>query len=224
MDKDKKLAALERIVAHMIEPLKDVPFDVVVKALSGHRLIPFDEKDPKDIELKDALRTAILDCTSSIKKAGVNSRRANEVGNMMERPVISAIQKVGLKARIPATKSGAAKATGYPDILVEDRHGRPTYLEVKTFNKRNVDTTQRSFYLSPSEDFKVTCDARHLLLAFEMNDVGTTQISGETLRVYKPSAYKLVALDELSCDVKYEFNSDNRRLYAQGHVILDEAV
>jgi hypothetical protein len=62
MDKDRKLAALERVVATMLEPMRGVPFDVVVKALSNCTLLPFGENDPHDAELRELLRNAIRDC------------------------------------------------------------------------------------------------------------------------------------------------------------------
>jgi len=34
-----------------------------------------------------------------------------------------------------------------------------------------------------------------------------------------PVSFKIVDLAKLECDVKYEFNSDNRRLYAE-HAVL----
>jgi len=35
-----------------------------------------------------------------------------------------------------------------------------------------------------------------------------------------PKSYKLIDLYDLLCDVTYEFNSDNRRLYAPSMVLL----
>jgi hypothetical protein len=224
MERESKLDALERIVTQMLQPLKDVPFDLVVKALSGHRLIPFDIANKKDDELKYILESAIIDCCKNVKLNGIESKRANEVGNRMENPVRESLIKAGLRAETPSGKSGKAKAMGYPDILLFDHYQRPTYLEIKTFNGRNVNTTQRSFYLSPSEDFKVNYDARHLLLAFEMDEGEIVRIGKESTRIYRPVSYKMIALDDLSCDVKYEFNSDNRRMYARGKLILDGKV
>jgi len=75
----------------------------------------------------------------------------------------------------------------------------------------------RSFYLSPSESFKVSRDARHLLLAFGME---ASAIPGSRNSSYTPRSFKLVDLHDLLCDVKYEFNSDNRRLYSPSMVVL----
>ena len=86
-----------------------------------------------------------------------------------------ALPQVGLKAARPTSEKGKGKATGYPDILVRDCSNRATYLECKIFAHGAPESTMRSFYLSPSESFKVSLDARHLLLAFGME---ATAIAG----------------------------------------------
>jgi hypothetical protein len=42
--------------------------------------------------------------------------------------------------------------------------------------------------------------------------------------IYRCKHYKILSLDSLSLDVKYEFNSDNQRMYSgkNGTVILGE--
>ncbi|MBI5286749.1 MAG: hypothetical protein HY878_04060, partial [Deltaproteobacteria bacterium] len=96
----------------------------------------------------------------------------------------------------------------------------PYYLECKTYNAENIATTQRSFYFSPSDEFKVIYDAPHFLMSFEI------YVAGEAGRnhIYKCNHYKILSLESLSLDVKYEFNSDNKRMYSgeAGAVILDE--
>ena len=42
--------------------------------------------------------------------------------------------------------------------------------------------------------------------------------------MYTPRSYKLIDLHDLLCDVKYEFNSDNRRLYAPSIMLLQGEV
>jgi len=41
--------------------------------------------------------------------------------------------------------------------------------------------------------------------------------------IYKCKSWKIVTLENLKCDVKYEFNSDNKRLYA-AELILAEGI
>ncbi len=129
-----------------------------------------------------------------------------------------ALPQAGLHAARPTSQAGKGKSTGYPDILVRDSANRATYLECKIFAHGTAETTMRSFYLSPSESFKVSVDARHLLLAFGMD---ASPITGSRDSTYVPKSYKLIDLHDLPCDVKYEFNSDNRRLYGRSMMLLE---
>jgi hypothetical protein len=89
--------------------------------------------------------------------------------------------------------------------------GVPCYLECKTYNIKNVNTTQRAFYFSPSDQFKVTRDAIHLLLAFQLEP---EQRDGK--RVFVPVHWKLITLHDLKVDLKHEFNQHNRDMYGSG--------
>ncbi|MBO7410626.1 MAG: hypothetical protein J6T92_01755, partial [Ottowia sp.] len=80
------------------------------------------------------------------------------------------------------------------------------------FSQKTHETTQRSFYVSPSEDPKVTCDAHHIVVGFEIQRQGNTFTTN--------GHFKIVDLFYLIGDIKIEFNSDNRRLYTKG-LLLD---
>lgn len=121
---------------------------------------------------------------------------------------------VGLVAAAPKTKDGKGKSTGYPDVRIEAKEGA-IYLEVKTYAAKNHKTTQRSFYLSPSESPKVIESAFHLLVGFEIERNGN---------LYIPVAFEIVDLYGLDCDMKAEFNSDNRRLYENHRILAQERV
>jgi len=140
--------------------------------------------------------------------------RPNEVGNDMEPFVIDALKAVGLDAATPKTRDGKGKSTGYPDVRIET-DGLPIYFEVKTYAAKNHDTTQRSFYLSPSNDPKVVEDAFHLIVGFEIEREGNH---------YWPVAFEIVDLYGLDCDMKSEFNSDNKRLYEPDRILAQERV
>ena len=159
--------------------------------------------------------------TCAVRQQPILRPRPNEVGNDIEPFVMRGVAAAGLKCVRPATSGGALKSTGYPDILVWDAEGRPTYLECKIFSAETANTSMRSFYLSPSDDFKVCHDARHLLMAFQME--ATAQPNSRNSQ-YRAVAFKLVDLHDLLCDVKYEFNSDNRRLYGQGMLLAQGRV
>jgi hypothetical protein len=76
---------------------------------------------------------------------------------------------------------------------------------------KNVETTQRAFYFSPSEQFKVTRNALHLLLAFQLE-----KTIREGKAAFVPVHWKLITLQDLMVDLKHEFNQHNRNMYGSG--------
>ncbi len=216
MDDKERLKILEQALSQMLKPLKGLPFPVIVKALAGNQVIQVDRNSEADKLLVTKIERAIQFCAAELRSKPIRRPRPNEVGNDVEPYVMRALQRAGLTAARPTSQAGAGKSTGYPDILVRDDQNRHTYLECKIFAHGTAETTMRSFYLSPSDTFKVSLDARHLLLAFGMN---ATVIGGSRDSLYTPQSYKLIDLYDLLCDVKYEFNSDNRRLYAPSMIL-----
>lgn len=212
-------ATLEDIIKRMLIPLKGVPFNLVIESLTGRKVIPFDLENDEDTELLVALKRVAVLAGKEINKKGIKNRRANEVGNDIEEFVKGAMGKYNLNPDTPAGKIGKKKSMGYPDIIFFFK-GKPYYLECKTYNLRNISTSQRSFYFSPSEDFKVIHDTHHFVLSYEMIVAGR---SGEE-NIYKSKHYKILSLESLSLDVKYEFNSNNRRIYSgeYGTLLLNE--
>lgn len=149
-----------------------------------------------------------------IQKNPIKRPRPNEVGNDIEPFVIDMLKQEGLSANPPQTVTGKGKATGYPDVKIE-MDGLPIYLEVKTYAIKSHNTTMRSFYLSPSDDPKVTEDAHHILVGFEVERSGD---------LFAPVAFELIDLYGLECDMKFEFNSDNKRLYDCKRILKSERV
>ncbi len=207
-EKRRYVARLEAVIRQMLQPLKGVPFNLAIEAMTDHKVLAFDIGNGEHRKLLDLLTLAATDAGNEINSHGITSKRVNEVGNKIEPFVRSALERIpGVAALIPATRSGKRKAAGYPDIEII-ANGVPCYLECKTFNSDTSDTTQRSFYFSPSDEFKVTRDALHFLLSYEMFQDGGR---------YRTSCFKLLAIESLSLDVKHEFNSDNKRLYSGNH-------
>ena len=157
---------LENLLATFLKPIKGIPFPVVIKAICGNAVEDLDVTNPSDAALIEALKqtaviTARLVCQSPIRRP-----RPNEVGNDLEPFVRQAANQAGLTASAPKSKAGRGQQVGYPDILIHDKAGRATYLEVKSFADGSDATTMRSFYLSPSANPKVCMDARHIVLGF----------------------------------------------------------
>ena len=133
--------------------------------------------------------------------------------------MIEALNQMGLTANRPETKEGKKKAVGYPDIFLKDRNGRPNYLECKTYNERNYQMTQRSFYFSPAErstDFKVIYNARHLVVSFKIE-----RAEREGKRAFLPVHWKIFSIDNLIGQIKHEFNSSNKQMYKDENLLAE---
>lgn len=114
---------------------------------------------------------------------------------------------------------GLKQAVGYPDIFVKDRNRRPNYLECKTYNEKNYQTTQRSFYFSPAErptDFKVIYDARHIIISFEIE-----RAERNRKIVFIPVYWKIFSPDNLIGQIKQEFNSTNKQMYTEEALLAE---
>jgi hypothetical protein len=217
MDDQSRIQVLENVLQQMLKPIKDVPFDLIIKSLSQFKVIKTRPDDLADSTMLAQLEAAIMRAGRAIHRTPIRRPRPNEVGNDVEAYVMEALAAEGLRPIRPTSSNGKGKSTGYPDLLFYDRQNRPTYLECKIFAAGTDPTTMRSFYVSPSESFKVSMDARHLLLAYAMVPVA---VPGSRDSEYTPIGYKLADLHDLLCDVKYEFNSDNKRLYSDRLVLL----
>jgi len=218
-DNQDYIKKLENVIKQMLQPLKNIPFNLVIESITGKKVISFDHNNEEHKQVLELLKKAALNAGKEINKYGILRSRPNEVGNDIENYVRNALNSVGLKADVPVGPSGHKKATGYPDILFW-YNGNPYYLECKTYNIENIETTQRSFYFSPSDEFKVIYDTTHFLLSYQI------YVEGEkgNKHIYKCKHYKILSIQSLSLDVKYEFNSDNKRMYSgkDGTTILAE--
>lgn len=196
-------------LADLTQPAKQIPFKDVIFATTQHRVISFDTNNAAHRDLFARISVAAGIALTNARAAGLFSTRANEAGNHMEAFVKAALREVQLTAHTPVSQSGEMQATGYPDVAIDG--AVPCYVELKTYNAATVDTTQRSFYYSPSTNSKVTKDALHLLLAYELE-----REEANNRTSFRPVRWKLITLENLQVDLKFEFNQSNRGLYGTG--------
>lgn len=162
MKDSKYVRRLEKVIKQMLQPLKDIPFNLVIETMTGKKVLSFDFKNSAHQQVLNLLKKSALNAGKEINKTGILRPRPNEVGNDIEPYVKEALNSLKLNADVPTGPSGNKKSTGYPDIIFwHDK--KPYYLECKTYNIKNIQTTQRSFYFSPSEKFKVTHNAPHFI-------------------------------------------------------------
>jgi hypothetical protein len=213
---------LEGIIKQMIAPIKNIPLKLVLEAISDKKVIQFDKSDPRHQKLLKKLAEASQNACRNINNAGgIISARVNEVGNKVEFPIKEALRQVGFKdADVPVNKKGIKQSTGYPDIgfTFGDLY---IYVECKSYNQKNIATTQRSFYLSPTEGFKVTRDAVHVVISLEVEWEKTITVENQNFGVYMAKAWKVVQIENIEVDVKREFNSDNKRMYAEENILAE---
>ena len=208
------LAPMLRALA---QPVRHVSFPAVVHTLTGRRIARFDPGLDSALLLR--LQRAFAAAATRAREEGIRAKRPNEAGNAIEAYVKQGLREEGFSADVPRTATGRRQAVGYPDVEVKDADGRTIYLEVKTYSRRTANTTQRSFYFSPTAHSKILVDANHLLVAFEL--ARERDAEGQ---VFRPTAWKLTDLSSLRVSLKYEFNASNRDLYGEGRVLASGSV
>jgi antitoxin component of RelBE/YafQ-DinJ toxin-antitoxin module len=223
-NESETIEKLQNVIKQMMAPIKDIPLKIVLEAISGNKVIPFETENKLHQNLLEKLKEAAqLACHNINTAGGIISGRVNEVGNKVELPIKEALRQVGFNdADVPVNKKGIKQSSGYPDLgfTFGDLY---VYIECKTYNKKTVGTTQRSFYLSPTEGFKVTKDAIHIVISLEIDWKENISVQGQNFGVYLTRAWKVVQIENIDVDVKREFNSDNKRMYAKENILAEGA-
>ena len=215
---DSTNSHLVTTLGELTKPEKQIPFKTVIEATTHFHVLDFDTNNPAHVGLQKKLLQAAALAGERAAKEGIETARANEAGNHLEPFVRAALRETGLAARVPVNTTGTAQATGYPDVEITGP--TPCYLELKTYNAATANTTMRTFYYSPSEHPKITRDALHFLLAYQLEK---STRAGQT--TFVPVHWKLLTLENLAVDLKFEFNQSNRGLYgtSAGQALLSEA-
>ncbi len=210
MEERDYIKDLEKIAKVITQPFKNLPFSSVIRLLSGCKVLKFDNQNPDYKLLLSKLKSAAELAGKEAFKVGIFTKRPNEAGNKIEPFVKEALRQSDLIADTPVAQNGKKKSTGYPDIQITYGNGLTAYLECKTYNIKNIDTSQRAFYFSPSRNFKVTKDALHLLLGYQL-----IQEKRNNKVAYIPVHWKILTLDSLTVDLKHEFNQSNVKMYGK---------
>lgn len=206
-------SSLQAALAELNRPVRSVPFRDVIWATTGHRVLSLETNNPAHRELVRRLQEAAARAAAQAQRQGLIAARANEAGNAMEPLVRRALREVGLQAQVPTNTAGRAQVAGYPDLEIAGPV--PCYLELKTYSAGTAQSAQRTFYYSPSARPKVTHDAVHLLLGFELE---ASSQAGPT--AFVPVGWTLLTLEDLRVDLKLEFNQSNRGLYGRPEAVL----
>ena len=77
---EERVKVLENAIKQMLTPIKDIPFDLIVKSMTNKRVIAFDKEDEKDISLLSTLKDIIEKCALDIITNPIPaSRRVNKL-------------------------------------------------------------------------------------------------------------------------------------------------
>src|SRR3989304_208579 len=131
---EEYIKQLEDTLGKFLTPLKDIPFAITIKVLSGCEVLTFDKTQAPTRDLLEQIMNAAKIAGTEANRIGIFTARPNEAGNHIEPFVKTALTQAGLRADTPVTKSGKRKATGYPDIEIELENGKAVYIECKTYN------------------------------------------------------------------------------------------
>ena len=221
--REKYINELENLVKQFIKPIKDVPYHLVIESLTGTKITHFDKIKNKDLLL--SLQNMANSVCKKVNNEGLKSKRVNEVGNKIEKFVKQALIENGYQdADTPTMANGKKKSAGCPDLLFTNHDGNKIYLECKSFNNANRDTSFRSFYLSFAENNKIIYDAYHLLIAFEVETTTNEarKMQEDEYITYKINGWKLCNLQNLKLNLKQEFNASNKDLYNKANILIEE--
>ena len=205
-NKENYIKQLESTISEFLKPLRNIPFPIAIKTLTGFKVLTFEIEENREL-LDLFIKASHLGGQKAFQE-GIFTVRPNEAGNQIEPFIMEALKEVGLDADKPLSKSGIRKAAGYPDIEVSDKDGQTIYVDCKTYNTRTKDQTFRTFYFSPSKDPKITKDAFHFLISFELD-----LAERKRKQAFVPISWQIYTLDKLKVQVKHEFNASNKDLY-----------
>jgi len=183
--------------------LKNIPFPNLVEATSGFRVIELDYLNNKDIELVNNLIKSANHLINMCNKTRrrFQGDRVNEVGNAIEAEFVQELKTTNVTPHL-------LSEPGYPDLYLDDCHGRKIYLESKA-TSRDWDVTFRAFYYTTGK--KIKSDARHLLIGWKVEE--------ERDKYWKLVDWKLIELYHLKIKLKSEFNATNRDIYKNAKVL-----
>lgn len=200
------------------DALDDVPFPVVVRAATGHRVLRADPRRHAAAltALGAALDAALLALNSPAHPVH-RVPRVNEASRFIEDEIRLRVNALpGWSADIPPNAVGREQRVGYPDLRLVTPRGLVIYLEPKLHAAGSETGTLRSFYYEPRAlTGKIHADALHFV-------VGVTHVGGAQ-RPFRFTGWTLADLSRLRLRVKAEFQADNAALYAPALTVARSA-
>jgi len=147
-DEDQQqLAQLKAAAKILLQPFKNLPFPVVMEAMTGFAIHPLQSQSADTALLKSLADCCVRVCADS-HKTPILANRSNDVSVQVERLLEAALNDAGRSASKPHAKAGRSPG-GYPDLVISG-DADATYLEVKVSREENINQgSARNFSSSP---------------------------------------------------------------------------
>ncbi|GAH70745.1 unnamed protein product, partial [marine sediment metagenome] len=202
---------LKNTLKRLLEPIEDLDFSVVIEMTTDTKFKKI-TKSRRDKELLDTIRESADLLMNQIYENPRFGNRPNDVSQPLEKVLRNYLEEEGLEIVPP-------KGFGYPDMILKDKYGRITYLEVKVSRIENIrKASARNFFYKISKNTRVIYDGRHLLLGFAIEE------DSREVRHWRTVFWKLVDLYKLKVNLKPEFNADNTEIYSPKNIIAKNAI
>lgn len=213
MLQEKRNTEFNRFIKRLVTGAYDVYFRDVIKASSGQDVLEVKNEHLAAVKnIYQTINGSLQSISNNVQNNYVG--RANELSNYLEKVIKDLINKLpGFNATIPTV--GTKKQTaGYPDLIVEF-NGKYIYIEIKTYQKKTLHSSLRSFYFEPSTKNKISHSCPHILIGFEVESLGQ-----ENRSPFMVKAFKIITLYDLKVDLKPEFNTNNPGIYKPELIIF----
>jgi hypothetical protein len=201
--------------------LREIPFDQVIFAATGHHLVPLDVKKEADHRIVKQISGVLDEVMREMNASGSpvqNVDRINEASSHVEDSMREKLNRLpGFSCDFPRTAEGRVQRSGYPDLrLVETATNRIFYLDPKLYAAGSRDSSFRTFYFEPKVTTnKVREDAVHFLVGFEHEPRSEGRWSF--------SHWDLVDLAQFKVRLKAEFQASNHDIYKPDAIVASSA-
>ncbi len=207
-------AELEPLIRTLLDQssTEEVAFREVVRAATGHRVLPLNPDSTAGKAIIEAVSSALDRSLIALAKEDspvYDERRINEVSRHFEAFLEKELdQRPGFRCSRPLTEEGKLQSSGYPDLrLIHQASGKVVYLDPKLVREDSLGSSFRTFYYTPrNETNKITEDAYHLLAGI--------QHDGKT-GAWSFTGWKLISLHDFQIRLKAEYQASNRDLYRE---------
>ena len=202
---------LRSTLRRLLEPINYLDFPVVIEMTTDTKFEKFTERE-EDEELLELIKRSADLLMNRVYVNPIVKDGPNGVSQPIERALKDYLEEEGLDIIPP-------KGSGYPDMIIRDRWGNITYLEVKVSRLENIgEWSARNFNYKVSQKTKVIYDGRHLLLGFAIEE------DSNKARHWRTVFWRLVDLFNLKVNLKPEFNASNPAIYASKNIIAKNAI